>query len=135
MSEAALLHAEARSAVCSAQAAARRIAGVGDPLARYQAATALLADLEPALERLTLLRATSVAELHEGGLTLTKIGELVGLSRGRAHQLAHAGRGVHTCRYCGDRITVEGDDGDGPWVDSDGDEGCPDNDGHAHRAA
>lgn len=57
-----------------------------DPLERYQRATAAQAHHEAVVSELARVRDAAIVQMHDSGLSYGKIGELVGLSRGRVQQ-------------------------------------------------
>jgi len=59
-----------------------------DPLARYHALTAAQRNVAALLARFAEERGAAVREMYDSGMSYGEIGELIGVSRQRAYQLA-----------------------------------------------
>jgi hypothetical protein len=68
-----------------------RIAALQDPFALLRAATRRMAESQREVTELARLRRRVIQELHADGLSYAQIADAAGLSRGRIHQLRHAG--------------------------------------------
>jgi hypothetical protein len=73
-----------------------------DPLKRYTALTFAQKVHAAAVVRVAEERGAVVAEMHDSGMSYAEIGELIGLSRARAQQLAER----PTSRACDLRDTA-----------------------------
>jgi hypothetical protein len=69
----------------------KRIAALQDPFAVLRAATRRMAQSQREVTELARLRRRVIQDLHAGGLSYAQIADAAGLSRGRIHQLRHAG--------------------------------------------
>ncbi|GIJ52456.1 hypothetical protein Val02_93420 [Virgisporangium aliadipatigenens] len=68
-----------------------RIAGLRDPFELLRQATTRMAEAQGEVTELARLRRRVIQELHDGGMSFADIAEQVGLTRGRIHQIKHAG--------------------------------------------
>lgn len=68
-----------------------RIAQITDPYELLRVATARLGEAQQEVTELARLRRRVIQDLHAQGLSYAQIGDAAGLSRGRIHQIRHAG--------------------------------------------
>lgn len=68
-----------------------RIAQIADPVELLKAATARLSQAQQEVTDLARLRRRKIQDLHDQGMSYSQIAEAAGLSRGRIHQVRHAG--------------------------------------------
>jgi len=68
-----------------------RIAGLRDPVDRLRAVTAQLVVSQREVNQLARLRRETIQGLHDSGMSYAQIADAVGVSRGRIHQIKHAG--------------------------------------------
>ena len=68
-----------------------RIAGMRDRFELLRKATARMAAAQDEVTELALLRRRVIQELHDMGMSYAEIAQQVGLTRGRIHQIRHAG--------------------------------------------
>lgn len=74
---------------------------IADPLARYRALTVAGGKAAAVVLRIAEARGAAVRQMHDDGRSYGEIGELIGLTRQRAYQLAM----LSTSRPCDDRVT------------------------------
>ncbi|MCW3815706.1 sigma-70 family RNA polymerase sigma factor [Micromonospora sp. DR5-3] len=68
-----------------------RIAAIRDPFELLREATARMSAAQEEVTELARLRRRVIQELHDKGMSFADIAQQVGLSRGRIHQIRHAG--------------------------------------------
>lgn len=57
--------------------------------AKAKAAAALIEQCRAGMDHARAIRQQAVKAMHDGGLTYTEIGDLLGVARGRASNIAH----------------------------------------------
>jgi hypothetical protein len=81
-------------------------AGTPDPFDVLRSTTRRIAEAQREMTELVRLRRRVIQDLHAGGLSYAQIAEAAGLTRGRIHQLRHAGPGPEAAFLGKDSVII-----------------------------